>query len=171
MDLFLGQYFSDKEVQELLDKGLAVDGRKGGLVIGQSHKEGHISMLAKQDGYGYKFTGHIEGYEYVINSYASNLYYTYCEQFNKSIERNFHLEYNRNPKGITIIDCYTNIKGKSKFILMDKGHWVINTHSTEKYLFYLEQINNLKFNPNNIKKGKFFFGVSFKNKLKRFFKL
>ena len=137
------QFFSFEEIEKYKSLGLTVDGAKGGLLLGNLHKDDGIQMLIKHSD-GYRLRAEVEGGEYCVNSDAVNLFKNELAYIN-NIERDEPLFVNRNLNlnNITILDCRVNNETfKSKFLLIDKRDWfIINMYSTIGHLYRLENIN------------------------------
>lgn len=63
---YYGKKFYDKHMRKLENKGLIIDARSGGLVIGRPHCDGGVYFLYPTFS-GYGLAGEVEGYEYIIN--------------------------------------------------------------------------------------------------------
>ena len=138
------QFFSFTQVEIFIEKGLAIDGIEGGLLLGNDHKYDGIPMLMKFKD-GYRIIGEVEGGEYLINP-ASTI------KFNEELLdiNNFErdLGFNNDQKitldKIRYIDCrLENNLYDSKFLLLDARatFTIINKHSTLKHLIRLDKMN------------------------------
>jgi hypothetical protein len=138
------QFFSFEEIEKYKSLGLTVDGTKGGLLLGNLHKDDGIQMLFKHSD-GYRLKGEVEGGEYLVNSEAAKLFNWELKYIN-NIERDEPIFSKRKVdlNNITILDCRIgNETFKSKLLLVDKfDFWcIINMYSTIGHLYRLENIN------------------------------
>jgi hypothetical protein len=139
------QFFSFSMADNLTSLNLTVDGNEGGLVLGNSHENGGIFMLARYSD-GYRIIGEMEGYEYLVNTGATKHFNNRLLTINNSDrDKLFGFSADLFTPSSTVLDCSTdNASFKSKFILLDGrgGMSIVNKHSTLLYLSELEEMND-----------------------------
>lgn len=134
----LGLFITQQEFDRLFRQGLVVDARRGGLVIGRSHKEGNIYMI-QQYLTGYRVINHMEGGEYVVCHEAIMKHKDRIEHINS-------LQMNCQNVDIDVLRhtplLVTRMEGLyDKFLLFDvRRQFVVNKGST---CFFLEELNRL----------------------------
>ncbi|WP_207493177.1 hypothetical protein [Aridibaculum aurantiacum] len=131
-------------MEDYVAKGWAINGTKGGLILGPSHDEGGIMMWQRTtEGDGYRLKGEVEGYEYILNPGASHCYRNIFSSINKHDEHQNEnwAEYSI-PENISIID--TRRSGEPRFILLDANFSIVNKYSTKCYLNTIEKMNNAR---------------------------
>lgn len=118
--------------------GWVVDGRAGGLITGRSHANGHIVMLQPAAELGeYEMLGLIEGGEYVLCQEASYAYYQRIEEINLD-NRECAAVDGRTPSRI----IHTSAEPHDKFLIIQKGQWIVNINSTNRHFDELDRINS-----------------------------
>jgi hypothetical protein len=132
---------------KMRNKGLVIDGTKGGLIVGPSHEEGGVLVVRE---YLDKIlvVAELEGYEYFINAKASKQYYSEIEKINSAYEQ--RVDYvkfasYKIPATIRVIDVqHKKVDGKSErpLLLMRQDQWCVNRLSSKEYLKQLDQMNN-----------------------------
>lgn len=136
-------YLTIDEVNALIAEGLIRDGRTGGLVIGNFHIDGGIHIL-QPSGDKFKYTGEMEGYEYLVNEFASKKYIDRLASINEETKTD-HTKPPRPfdiPNEIRIIDArHPEIE---VLILSWAGHYIINRAASEKNLMLLDTLNKEK---------------------------
>lgn len=119
--------------------GWVVDGREGGLIEGRLHKEGHIVMMRPSEEVlgEYELLGLVEGGEYVMSPDASTAFFDRIEEINldKSPCPPAHA---RVPSRI----LNTRAEPHDKFLIIQKGQWIVNIEATNRHFDELEQMNN-----------------------------
>jgi hypothetical protein len=139
------QKFSYHFVNQLLQEGFAVDGTRGGLVLGRSHAQGGVYFLI-DFGTCYKLMGELEGFEYLLNIASSYLTRKSFHDFNNSVrDRETPLIDYEPESHIRTIDTYLPEKSKhgAKFILIEGrgAQSIVNKHSTKRHLQWIDEIN------------------------------
>lgn len=145
MYLHYKQFFTNKFIDDLIEKNLAIDGTNGGLLLGPSHDHGGIKVIERYS-YGYILVAEYEGFEYMFNPGASDLYDHYYELYNdyEGDKTEFFEEYVPNDK-IRVID--TSLKNNkilsSKLLILDaRGRYILfNKHSSKIHLETLNDAN------------------------------
>ncbi|WP_159018038.1 hypothetical protein [Algibacter sp. L3A6] len=136
------ELLSDDFINNLISKNDFIDGRDGGLVLGNSHENGGIFFLY-QFPEGFRVFGNIEGYEYIVNKESTDKNRYDLEKIS-DFDRDFTdvFESYEIPKGIKIIDARKNNK-ESKYILLDvRGKFaIINKYSTKANLSKIDFLN------------------------------
>lgn len=119
--------------------GWVVDGRAGGLIDGRLHEEGHIVMLQPSSEVlgEYVMLGLVEGGEYIICPEASSAYTNRLFEIN-SDNAPHPPEADRKPSRI----IHTRAEPHDKFLIIQKGQWIINIESTNRHFDELERINS-----------------------------
>lgn len=123
------------------------DGTLGGLILGNSHSDGGIKVIRQYKNEElYEVFAELEGYEYLLNPFITTKEMEYLKKLNMEFDNTNEkfVEYDI-PIGIGIIDTKSNldnIKETNKYILLDeRAQWIINKHSTKKYLIELDNLN------------------------------
>lgn len=119
-----------------------IDGRSGGLILGNSHKNGGVLFLY-QFPEGFRVFGEVEGYEYVLNKESTDKYRPILKNianFDRDFTPNF--EPYEIPNGIKIIDA-RKTENESKYVLLDTrgGFAIINKYSTKLHLTKIDFLN------------------------------
>lgn len=136
------ELLSEEFIQDLIKHGDFIDGRSGGLILGNSHLNGGVIFLY-QFPEGFRVFGEVEGYEYIINRDSSEIHRNEIRNINNH-DRDYHntfIEYKK-PKKIKIIDARMK-NNRYKYLLLDSrgGFAIINRHSTKLYLERIDLIN------------------------------
>lgn len=137
-----------EEFNQFVLLGGIVDGTKGGLLIGNSHLDGGIYVIRQyKNEQLYEFIAELEGWEYIICPQATLNYKVYLETINAkySGSKEIFKEYEI-PENITVIDTspiISGIKELNKIVFFGEcTQYIVNKHSTKKYLIELNNINN-----------------------------
>lgn len=118
--------------------GWVVDGRAGGLITGRSHADGHIVMLQPTSELGeYEMLGLIEGGEYVLCPEASEAHYDRIEEINADNGKCAPHQI-RTPSRI----IHTSAEPHDKFLIIQKGQWIVNINSTNRHFEEIDRINS-----------------------------
>ncbi|QCR23765.1 hypothetical protein [Pontibacter sp. SGAir0037] len=140
-------HFKHEAVKRFLDSGDAVDGTKGGLLIGRSHEEGGIPILMRYND-AYKVVAEIEGQEYIFNAAASAHFRERLKILNNpSYDGQWTTIGETIPDHVTKIDCTINpntySQFETKYLVLDGRHtyFVINKYSTWRHMELLDQLN------------------------------
>jgi len=135
-----GLYLTVDEVISLVNDGYVTDGRSGGLVIGKFHSEGGIHML-QPSGEKLKYVGEMEGYEYIINEFATKKYMDLLAKINRETQPDYGIPAKPFdiPVDIKTIDVRRH-DTEIIFIAMT-GHFIINRAASERHLRLLNTIN------------------------------
>lgn len=138
---FYDMFFSLSTMEEYLKKGWAINGTKGGIILGPSHDDGGIKMWQRTtEGNGYRLKGEVEGYEYILNPGASHCFDNIFSSINKYGEhKHDNWEDYEIPENITFMDTRRAVE--PKFILLDATFSIVNKFSTKCYLQTIEQMN------------------------------
>ncbi len=145
MTFIYRQFYDFNSVERYISMGLAIDGTKGGLLLGHPHSNGGIPVLIKYAD-GYRLMAEFEGQEYFLNPGASNNFTNKLFEINQSkTDKLLGLKQPTDLSGITVIDCFTDSDVYiSKFLLIDArgSQFIVNKYSTWKNLRTLEELNN-----------------------------
>lgn len=119
--------------------GWVVDGRAGGLIEGRLHEEGHIVMLQPSiETLGeFELLGLIEGGEYVMSPKASSAYMQRINDINSDTSP-CSPSPNRRPSRI----IHARAEPHDKFLIIQKGQWIVNIQATNRHFEELDQMNN-----------------------------
>ncbi len=124
-----------------------IDGTFGGLILGNSHSDGGIKVIRQyQNEELYEVIAEFEGWEYILNPLATTKEKEYLTKLNSEFTdaKEEFTEYEI-PNGIEIIDTrpiFENLKETNKIILLNEwSQFIINKHSTKKYLTELDNLN------------------------------
>ena len=124
-----------------------VDGTLGGLILGNTHSDGGIKVIRQYRSEKlYEVIAKFEGWEYILNPLATTKEMEYLTKLNSEFvnTKEEFIEYEI-PNGIEIIDTkpiFDNIKETNKLILLSEwSQFIINKHSTKKYLTELNNLN------------------------------
>jgi ribonucleotide reductase beta subunit family protein with ferritin-like domain len=124
-----------------------VDGTLGGLILGNAHSIGGIKVIRQyQKEELYEVIAEFEGWEYILNPLATAKEIKYLTKLNSEFvdTKKEFTEYEI-PNGIEIIDTrpiFENVKETNKLILLNEwSQFIINKHSTKKYLTELDNLN------------------------------
>jgi hypothetical protein len=132
-------------VSFLYKNDLLVNPIEGGLVLGPSHDDNGIQMIRKQ-GDEYLWIAEMEGYEYLVNPFATDRHHGRLEKINSSVYPSIFL-FEEYPvqAGITTIDCRpVLVDGLShtKWIGLTKySQWIVNKAATQGNLLELNRLN------------------------------
>lgn len=145
MQFYYKQFFTNDTVNEYLKNDLAIDGTTGGLILGPSHADGGIYILANY-GYGYYLIAEYEGFEFLLNPFAKKKHSNYFDLYNRYNEDKTESFDEYVPDdSIKIIDTRIekNNDFNSKFIILDiRGQCeLFNKYSTRIYLAQLNRAN------------------------------
>ena len=136
-----------EELEPIADANGIVNGTVGGLILGNSHSDGGIKVIRPYNSEGiYEVIAEFEGWEYILSPLATSEEKEYLTKINSEYSgtKKPFSEF-KIPEGITILDTnpmIENIKESNKLILLNgQEQFIINKHSTKKYLIELENIN------------------------------
>lgn len=139
---YFKELLTNEYVDKLLSEGNIIDGRKGGLLLGDSHDCGGIKFLYKFPE-GYRVFGEVEGFEFIINRDSAEIFRELMSEFN-DFERDKEVSFIKYaiPEEITVINAKTG-KLDSRYVILDVrgGYSIINKHSTKIFLKELNKIN------------------------------
>ena len=138
---FYDMFLPLSTMKDYVDKDRAINGTKGGIILGPSHDEGGIKIWQRTtEGDGYKLKGEIEGFEYILNPGASHCFRNIFSIINKPDEHKYdNWEDYDIPNTISIID--TRRTSEPKFILLDFNFSIVNKYSTKCYLSTIDRMN------------------------------
>lgn len=142
-------YFSQTDIDELSEIGAIVDGRGGGLLIGNGHDAGGIKVIGKSAPGIYELMAEFEGWEYLLNADATEAHVLELEKINVE-----HDGRSTSFAGYDIPESVRTIRMPRAddfeliaypFLLLDSGpNFVINKVSTSKHLERLDELNRFK---------------------------
>ena len=142
---YFKELLTNEYIDKLITEGNIIDGRKGGLLLGDSHDCGGIKFLYKFPE-GYRVFGEVEGFEFIVNRDSAVIFRELMGEFN-NIERDKEFPFVKYeiPKDVKIINAKTD-KLDSRYIILDirGGYSIINKHSTKIFLTELNRINNFE---------------------------
>ena len=134
------------QIQSLFYLNSIIDSTKGGLLVGNSHKNGGIKLIDEIEEWDYKFIAELEGWEYLVNPIASKKELERLIQINDEFknEKSEFTAYTI-PKNISVINTISNLPNSvvpNKYLLygIDR-QFVVNKYSTKKYIVELNEIN------------------------------
>lgn len=136
------ELLSQNFIQNLIINGDFIDGRNGGLVLGNSHDEGGIIFLFEFPE-GFRVFGEIEGYEYIINRDSAEKHRAKLGEINnRKRDLNGYFKEYKMSKSIKVIDARMK-NNQYKYLLLDVrgGFAIINKHSTRIHLDEIDFIN------------------------------
>lgn len=121
-----------EEFYKLCNLGLVYNGSKGGLVLGQSHKEGGIHFLQECADDRLRYVGEMEGWEYLTLPIKDKNIGKQFENINKTHPHiNFEIKTDFNiPKDCKIIDTSEN--KVAVLLISNTSQFVINRFATKK---------------------------------------
>ena len=136
------ELLSSEFIDELIKNEDFIDGRKGGLILGNSHKNGGVLFLY-QFPEGFRVFGEVEGYEYVLSKESTDKHRRKLNDignYDRDVTQEF--EPFEIPEHIKIIDARKN-SYESKYVLLDTrgGFAIINKYSTKIYLSEIDFLN------------------------------
>ena len=120
--------------------GLAINGTRGGLVMGNSHIEDGIHFFVRYDD-KYLLKGNMEGFEFILNCVAAEYWAKITPLFHNFQEYVYDdfKEYVPNEE-ILLID--TRKLENPKYIFFEYGNFeIINRGSTKDFLGTLDELN------------------------------
>jgi hypothetical protein len=135
----LPDQISERDFQEMVRKGLVVDGRAGGLILGRDYENGGIYVVMKV-GTGYCLHSIVEGGEYALNWEASALNAFRLDQINAGL-----VEDEEPPTYdlAGVVRCLTTTANPDdKLLLLHWGQKVISREAASKHIQELMQINS-----------------------------
>lgn len=140
--MFWRNEYGKDDFADLIKKGHIIDGRKGGLILGQSHEAGGIYVYQFNEDH-FIWDAEIEGNEYYVNRYSFESNEVKVREINEyypqEVPKPININYSHN---VRIIDA----RGFRKALFL-AGGMVVNADASEKYLHDLERINQ-QFNKN-----------------------
>ena len=139
--------FTLEDLKPIAEGNGIVDGTLGGLILGNTHSDGGIKVIRQYRSEElYEVIAEFEGWEYILNPLATTKEMEYLTKLNSEFvnTKEEFIEYEI-PNGIEIIDTkpiFENIKETNKLILLNEwSQFIINKHSTKKYLTELNSLN------------------------------
>lgn len=139
--------FSLAELKPVAEGGGIIDGTFGGLILGNYHAEGGIKVIRQyKDEELYEVVAEFEGWEYLLNPLATTKEVNYLQKINSEFvgSKEEFTEYEV-PNDIKVIDTrpiFKNIKETNKLIILREwSQFIVNKHSTKKYLTQLDDLN------------------------------
>jgi hypothetical protein len=125
-----------------------IDVSPGGLLLGYAHDDGGILVIQQFSMDYYEVVAEFEGWEYILNANATENCLTNLHRMNdelKGPDKPFS-EY-MIPDAISILDarsvCPPELATRKLLIIGSKEQFIINRHSTKKYILELEKKNQL----------------------------
>lgn len=137
---------TQEDLQPIFDIEGVIDGSKGGLLLGNYHIDGGIKVIREYDKNHYEVVAELEGWEFILCAEATYWDVEYLHSINNEIDGSTggFIEYEI-PNNISILDTrpiFENIKETNRIIkLGEYPHFIINKHSTKKYLNELDELN------------------------------
>ena len=139
-------FLTDFALKYLLNYELIVDGASGGLIVGNSHADGGIKGIHKNEFGRYEITAEVEGYEYLLNPLATKSNTEYTKELNESHKHeigNF-VPYDI-PDNIKILDArpkmISGFEHQRLIIFSAMPQQVLNKVSSKNYLEELDKLN------------------------------
>lgn len=126
----------------MIDQGMIVDGRPGGLILGKLHSDGGVFTVTERNGQ-YLVLAEFEGDEYLVNwdSYQASKD-RFDEINNFTDPHNNLISLSVTPK-TRVLNTWA--KPDCKFIWVDtRGQFMIRRVATAKYFTEIEQLNEKK---------------------------
>lgn len=118
------------------------DGRRGGLILGNSHLEGGIHLLQyKPEINKFRLVGEMEGWEFITAPLKNQYFREQFDHLNKSIiptSMEIKTDFNI-PKGCPIIDTQ-NLQLSILFISVN-NQYIINRFATKEHINNLIELN------------------------------
>jgi hypothetical protein len=140
------QLLSLDDLRPMVKKNSIIDVTPGGLLLGNAHDDGGISVIRQFNMDYYEVVAEFEGWEYILNANATENCLTDLHRINdelKGPDKPFS-EY-MIPDAISILDarpiCPPDLAIRRMLVLGSKDQFIVNRHSTKKYIVELEQIN------------------------------
>ena len=135
-------FISQSQFILLNNQGLVINGLNGGLLLGNSHSENGIKLI-RVSGKGYKFIAEAEGWEYLVNSKASQFHKNELEEINRFYQDEIDFNYYEPISSTSIIDArFPVAKFQSKIVLVSEYQFfIVNKFATRMYLERLNEIN------------------------------
>jgi len=81
----IGRLISANEFHDLAEKEIIIDGRNGGLVVGNSHRNGGIQMFNSIGPDNIYHVGEMEGFEFLINEKSFEKYSVDIQNINNQM--------------------------------------------------------------------------------------
>lgn len=139
-------FFDDGGMNYVVSHNLIVDGKRGGIVLGNSHEDGGVKVIGFTNKKRIFISAEIEGFEFFVNCKSSKVHKARLEEINNDIDTNFDIASAYvGIENIPIIDVRPiDINGVpvSRLIAMEcNQHFVVNKFSTAKYLKELIELN------------------------------
>lgn len=137
-------FISGEKFLDLLNEGMIVDARDGGLVIGRSHKDGNIYMIRQLfDSDNYEIFAHMEGGEYIICHDAYIKYKDTIENINSFHGTEYNVDIEEVCKSPVLL---TSAPFEDKYLFIDaRGQFIVNKYATCLFLKELNLINKSAF--------------------------
>ncbi|MDP1813615.1 MAG: hypothetical protein Q8K92_04125 [Leadbetterella sp.] len=132
----------------LKDSGTIINGYKGGLVLAPGHDRQGAGMII-QSGDEFKITGQIEGWEFIVNHLATERYMKRLDEINNELKESYvKFDGFEIPVGTITIDLMPtpgNFLQRMKHVFLGEHPvYIINKHSTQKYIEELNEINSYR---------------------------
>lgn len=141
-------FLKHEYVEQLKRDNRIVDGSRGGLVKGPFHSEGGIFCYRDSIDYNgeHEVVAEIEGWEFIVNTVGTEKYKKKIEVINNEIDGTLPFEPYNLHKNVRTIDAeMIDLAGEKVYKLIKLSpyvQWIVNRHSTQKYLNWLIGINN-----------------------------
>lgn len=150
-------YLTLDELKPIVKAEGVVDGSFGGLILGNSHSDGGIYVIRQhQTEPIFEIIAEFEGYEYLMHPGATADHLDYLTKINGEFTNveTLPFEYYDVPANINVLDTWPimkNIKETNKIIILgDYQQFIVNRHSSKKYLIELDNLNEKYRAGNNI---------------------
>ncbi len=142
-------FFTIDDLRPIVKANGIIDCTSGGLILGNSHSDGGIFILRQFNNEElYEVIAEVEGFEYIMHPFATARHKEYLIELNSEFQNVNELEFEEYDilDTIKILDTrpmIKEIKASNKFLLLgDYDQFVINRHTTKKYLKELNELNN-----------------------------
>ena len=139
-------FLTDFALKYLVSYELIIDGASGGLIIGNSHADGGIKVIHKDDLDRFEITFEVEGYEFLLNPFATKSKQNYVQELNERHKKEIKdfVPYDI-PKHIKTIDArpkiISGIEHQRLIIFSAMPQQILNKVSSKNYLEELNKLN------------------------------
>ncbi|WP_254413334.1 hypothetical protein [Dyadobacter diqingensis] len=143
-----------EQFNELSKANIILDGRKGGLIIGNSHKKGGIMMISASGLDFFCLVGEMEGFEFLLCHEATEKYLNEILEINStmaairkkkvSLEKLWNTACKKNDGDLVVINAILDFEFPltSKILFLKGKQFVVNKYSTLVHLKRLFEMNN-----------------------------
>jgi hypothetical protein len=132
---------SVQEIENLENEGRVVYAGDGGLILAPFHDEGGIEVAIKWSQNEYAIDRELEGWEFLVTKILSAEELETLNSINDEFdgEASGFIEYQL-LENIPILNCEPSKLGKKKLLIVPESFFVVNKHSTKKYLELLTKL-------------------------------